>query len=383
MLQIDYIYEFFFKTIFNDFEFIYLRNGVYHCDKDLLIFTQTHANSKKIFFYDQEPLVPEIVQQLVERYDQSGGKIKILCTSEISEQVDRYCKEYNLHSLYYLFHGFASLDWYRGHHSLNYYTKLKTRYKKDFISYNRLINDDRSYRSYFVSQLVKNEMLDNGLVSFNVNDSLNDWRDEVASDNTKLSEHAKQQIEQYLATTFKLTIDKEQVLGSASASIPHTIERLDYNNDTPDYDAFWHIVTETVFYYPKLHLTEKIFKPIVSKQPFMLLAAPGNLEYLRSYGFKTFDGIIDESYDSIQDPDARVNHVVNQLLWYCKLTQKEKREIAQECQSIVDYNFNHFYGEFKQIITLELLSNVKNVFHQSDYNYNHINFNDLYNILIK
>jgi hypothetical protein len=35
----------------------------------------------------------------------------------------------------------------------------------------------------------------------------------------------------------------------------------------------------------------------------MLLAAPGNLAYLKSYGFKTFDSVIDESYDTIQDND--------------------------------------------------------------------------------
>ena len=383
MLQIDYIYEFFFKTIFNDFETIHLNQGVYHSDKDIVIFTQKHESDKKIFFYDQEPLIPEIFDELVSRYSRKGPGQKILCTSEISQTVDRYCKEYNLHSLYYLFHGFAALDWYRGYYSLNINNKFKTRYSKDYITYNRLINDDRSYRNYFVSQLAKYEMLDNGLISFNVNDLVSDWRDEVTNPSSKLSVHAKSEIEKYLFNIFKLTIDTEQISGSASASIPHTIDRLDYNNDTPDYDAFWHIVTETVFYYDKLHLTEKIFKPIVSKQPFMLIGAPGNLAYLQKYGFKTFDSVIDESYDTIQDNDARINHVVNQLLWYCKLTQKEKREIANECQEIVDYNFNHFYNEFQDIIVLELLSNVKTVFHTMSYNYNHIDFKDIYSILTK
>ena len=62
--------------------------------------------------------------------------------------------------------------------------------------------------------------------------------------------------------------------------------------------ALWNVVSETVFYHNKLHLTEKIFKPIVSKQPFMLLAAPGNLKYLKSYGFKTFDHLWSEDYDN-------------------------------------------------------------------------------------
>jgi hypothetical protein len=146
-------------------------------------------------------------------------------------------------------------------------------------------------------------------------------------------------------------------------------------------DAFWHIVTETVFYYDKLHLTEKIFKPIVSKQPFMLLAAPGNLAYLKSYGFKTFDSVIDESYDLIQDNDLRIEAVVRQLHWYCNLTPDEKTDIIQQLEPIIDYNFHHFYGEFRHIITRELLDNTKALFKESDYNDNHINYDNIYHVL--
>jgi hypothetical protein len=146
-------------------------------------------------------------------------------------------------------------------------------------------------------------------------------------------------------------------------------------------DAFWHIVTETVFYYNKLHLTEKIFKPIVSKQPFMLLAAPGNLAYLKSYGFKTFDSIIDESYDSIQDNDLRTEAVVRQLHWYCNLTPDEKTDIIQQLEPIIDYNFHHFYGEFRHIITRELLDNTKALFQSIGYNDSHINYTNIYHVL--
>ncbi len=54
----------------------------------------------------------------------------------------------------------------------------------------------------------------------------------------------------------------------------------------------------------------------------MLLAAPGNLAYLKSYGFKTFDAVIDESYDLIQDDNERIDSVVAQMKWYCNLSQE-------------------------------------------------------------
>jgi hypothetical protein len=148
-----------------------------------------------------------------------------------------------------------------------------------------------------------------------------------------------------------------------------------------DIDAFWHVVTETVFYYDKLHLTEKIFKPIVSKQPFMLLAAPGNLAYLKSYGFKTFDSVLDESYDLIQDNDLRTDAVVEQLYWYCNLAPGEKIDIIQQLEPIIEYNFDHFYGEFRHIIARELLDNTKTVFKDIGYDDSHINYTDIYHVL--
>jgi hypothetical protein len=48
-------------------------------------------------------------------------------------------------------------------------------------------------------------------------------------------------------------------------------------------------------------LTEKALRPIACGQPFILAATPGSLQYLRSYGFKTFSGYIDETYDTIQE----------------------------------------------------------------------------------
>ena len=302
--------------------------------KDVAVYERKHHEefSGYIFFYDQEPLNEDLVLNylnLIQRQD------LILISSELSE-----FRPTEKH-LYYFFHGFASLDWFRGYHALNYNKHVIKRYAKDYVTFNRIITGDRAYRKDFVDQLRSNDLLDKGLISYGVTDDpINEER---------------------------LVIDQIQLPGSASASIPITLERIDYNNDTPDYNAFWHIVTETVFYYDKLHLTEKIFKPIVSKQPFMLLAAPGNLEYLRSYGFKTFEGIIDESYDKIKDNDARIEAVVSQLKWYCDLSDDEKTEIQKQCEPIIEHNFHHFYGKFREIITDELLDNTKKLFKDIGY----------------
>jgi hypothetical protein len=380
MLQIDHIYEFLYENLFKDFEFGYLLSGVPKTNNisfaDISIFKQKDVMPRKIFFYDQEPYISQLADpymQLVNLDDRPG----ILVTSEYSKELPT-----KLIPLYYFFHGFAALDWYRGYYALNYNKPIVKQYRKDFISFNRIITNDRSYRIYFISLLKEHGLLPHGLVSFGVADDIADtWHDETSDPSSKLSDRAKLHAETHLVDVNKLVIDNPNIHGSASADIPRTIDRIDYNNDTLNVDALWNVVTETVFYYNKLHLTEKIFKPIVSKQPFMLLAAPGNLAYLKSYGFKTFEGIIDESYDIILDSDLRTEAVVKQLQWYCRLSDREKDDVIHAVEPIVSYNFHHFYGEFKHIITQELLDNTKTVFNEIGHNYSHINFNNIYHVL--
>jgi hypothetical protein len=413
MLQIDHVYEFLFQSLFKEFEFWHLKNGVPKNSDlkitDVSIFTPEILSSAKIFFYDQEPFIPKLatpyidmfsweyqysVDEMIqltegknlpysisidcllplETYIQNPThlhKQQIVVTSEYSSTVLSCADNYNFKTLYYFFHGFAALDWYRGFYALNYDKQVIKDYQFDFVSFNRIIADDRSYRIYFVSQLVAAGLIDRGQISFNVTDYDSDWRDEVTNTNSKLSADAKLHIEKYLTNYNKLTIDSPTLPGSASADIPRNT------------DAFWHVVTETVFYYDKLHLTEKIFKPIVMKQPFMLLAAPGNLAYLKSYGFKTFEGIIDESYDTIEDNDQRTEAVVRQLAWYCALSAEEKRAVIEAIAPIVEYNFHHFYGEFKHKITRELLDNTQELYKTINYNDTCIDYDTVYKVLTR
>ena len=412
MLQVDHVYEFFYSTIFKKFEFLYCCNGVVKTKQvtinDIVIFTQGMQATEKIFFYDQEPLLEDLTKNYLEVFDFPGNrtiaelidiyesknylygylpltpadfdfyinnqrclyKKKTIVISEKSALADMYAIKYDAKLLYYFFHGFATLDWYRGFYAMNYNKQVIKDYKYDFVSFNRIVISDRSYRCYFVSLLTAELLLEHGQISFGIDTHENGtWQDEIADVTTKLSPKAIAHIKLHLPST-PMIIDDEQVLGSASADIPRCIN-----------DSLWHIVTETVFYYDKLHLTEKIFKPIVMKQPFMLLGAVGNLAYLKSYGFKTFEGIIDESYDTIVDNDARTEAVVAQIAWYCALSAEEKRSVIEAIAPIVEYNFHHFYGEFKHIITRELLDNTKGLFKEIGYDDSTIAYDDIYKVL--
>ena len=411
MLQVDHVYEFFYSSIFKNFDVFSLHGGVVSTSNitinDISVFITSLSTTEKIFFYDQEPLLPILTDNylnvfdfpqpytLAELIEFNENKLhphnypvisidhinfginnipclykkKTIVTSEKSALVDSYAIKYDAKLLYYFFHGFAALDWYRGFYALNYNKQVIKDYTYDYITFNRLVSNDRSYRCYFVSKLAEELLLEHGQVSFGLETEQATWQEEIVYVNTKLSTKAIDHIKLHLPST-PLIIDNEKVLGSASADIPRCTN-----------DSLWHIVTETVFYYDKLHLTEKIFKPIVMKQPFMLLGAVGNLAYLKSYGFKTFEGIIDESYDTIVDNDARTEAVVAQIAWYCALNAEEKQRVIEAIAPIVEYNFHHFYGEFKHIITRELLDNCKTLFEDIDYDDGAVAYDDIYKVL--
>jgi hypothetical protein len=147
-----------------------------------------------------------------------------------------------------------------------------------------------------------------------------------------------------------MILDRDNTTGSLSADFGH--QEFDLWKS-----GLWHIVTETVFYHDKLHLTEKIFKPIVAQRPFMLAAAPGNLAYLKSYGFQTFDRWIDESYDSIQDPDLRLQAIVDQTRILCAMSRSELQQMHREMQPVLEHNFNHLWSGFRHQIVDELVNN--------------------------
>lgn len=69
------------------------------------------------------------------------------------------------------------------------------------------------------------------------------------------------------------------------------------------YNPYWYsdtnfsLVSETMVN-PQLFISEKSFKPLAFKHPFIINGTPGTLAHLRSRGFETFDHVIDESYDT-------------------------------------------------------------------------------------
>jgi hypothetical protein len=306
-------------------------------------FRKLASQEPSCYYFDQEPIHTVSVNHLTRL--SSLKYFQILANSEISALKNSVCKENNYQDWYYFFHGFAALDWYRD----GKYFDQEVDWTRPYISFNRLHVNDRSYRLNLVARLAEQDLLNQGHLSLHLGHTeYGSWQQELTNPNTKLSKSACELIARYLDKP--MILDTDTSTGNISANFGH--QEFDLWKS-----GLWHIVTETVFYYDKLHLTEKIFKPIVAQRPFMLAAAPGNLAYLKSYGFNTFDQWIDESYDTIQDPDLRLQAIVNQTQRLCAMSDSELRQMHQEMQPVLEHNFNHLWGEFRHRIVNELVDN--------------------------
>ena len=110
----------------------------------------------------------------------------------------------------------------------------------------------------------------------------------------------------------------------------------------------------------RLQLTEKILRPIALGQPFILASTPGSLDYLRSYGFKTFENIWDEGYDTIADPIHRIKAIVDVMRRIADWTDEERRINFYAINLITEHNRRHFFSsEFSDYIMREFHGNIK------------------------
>jgi hypothetical protein len=114
-------------------------------------------------------------------------------------------------------------------------------------------------------------------------------------------------------------------------------------------DTRFSIVCETtVFNKTKLkpnddiNVTEKTLKPCAFKHPYIVWGQAGTLAWQKRQGFETFEHCVDESYDTIEDADLRLEKVVEQI----NICIADKTIFADPLtKQKLEHNYNHFYNE--------------------------------------
>ena len=75
---------------------------------------------------------------------------------------------------------------------------------------------------------------------------------------------------------------------------------------------------------------------MLGRRLFIMFAGQHYLRNLRSLGFKTFGEIIDETYDTVEDPYVRWALAFNQLVW---LETQPQDKIFEQIKHITEHNF--------------------------------------------
>jgi hypothetical protein len=118
-----------------------------------------------------------------------------------------------------------------------------------------------------------------------------------------------------------------------------------YLNPAQYVDTYFSVVTETVFDYPYSFRTEKIWKPIAMGHPWIAVANQGFYRDLKTLGFKTFEHLIDESFDNIENNQQRLNAIANAVE---TLASSNLDEFMVAATDICKYNQEHFKEMSKQ-----------------------------------
>lgn len=199
------------------------------------------------------------------------------------------------------------------------------------------------------------DLRDQGILTSALNGSYNEWyrtwvEENFLNDYPELSDKYTNDIKPNLPLKFDDGINPE--IDNPAAN--------EWGKTEKYYSSYLYIVTETFFEgvaqgENTLFLSEKIFKPMIFFQPFVVLGRPGTINLLQKLGYKTFGDYIDESYDSIEDDKQRLLTAVESIKAFTSLSQDRLTELMTEMRPI----FEHNYKILKHHNHVEIFKNLK------------------------
>lgn len=322
--------------------------------KGNLIINYSHEGYVSNFFIDS------IITKLRENGFDLRNVLVIVNDFDIENKIKKYkqSKNNNLLSEKF-FPKFINYSWYLLNSS-EYFTK-QSKYNfniegidnkdKKFLSYNKNISQ---HRILFLIEQFEN-IKNNSLISFDkhlLSNICKRWFEEEASEDIKIKYEQLQ--------------DRE-VLDFVDMNNAHG-----YNCETENhYDrTLINITTETSFFDEPNYLSEKIWKPIWYGQPFILIGRPGSLKYLKELGFKTFDWLINEYYDNIENNEERFRFVMNEINRINVIDISKIKDKIKENFADLEHNRKLLeqIGKDRDTYEYKLYKKIKNFKNEKDYN---------------
>jgi hypothetical protein len=295
-------------------------------------------------FYEQNQLPISAFEKLLEKcglYEPSNfhchtgiyDHMILLHSEKRSKNVDRYAsKEYV--PVYYWSHAVIARDWFR----YAEHKDFKKNVGKQFLIYNRAWTGTREYRLRFSDLLVKHNLVDHCLTFCNPTENGKHYKTHTFQNPGWRPDYV---LEHYF-----------------SPSLADSCASADFNTEDYRFTEI-EVVLETLFDDDRLHLTEKSLRPIACCQPFILAATHGSLQYLRDYGFQTYNSVWNETYDTIEDPYQRMQAIITLMKDIASWSDDQRRANTQLMKQIANHNHKHFFSKkFSDQVADELRTNM-------------------------
>jgi len=111
-----------------------------------------------------------------------------------------------------------------------------------------------------------------------------------------------------------------------------TFEPHSYQHNTDCKEDYWNYT----FY------SEKTWRSIMFKRPFIMINTPGSLQKLKEHGFRTFDKWWDESYDTIDNAYKRIDALIklNKHIIETYSLEQLHHIVHHEMKEVLDHNYN-------------------------------------------
>ena len=197
---------------------------------------------------------------------------------------------------------------------------------KKFLSFNRTLF--REHRVALCYLALKFNLLKDGTFSFLVNPP-----EDVVESLKKFfpSEPDLEQYAEQISALLPYEIDTQCL---ATREEKESFQTVGTNNKDFYASSYLHLTTETSFSENETpFFSEKTWRPIMNLQPFIYIGNPTGLRLIKELGFKTFHPYINEEYDSIYNPAARMEAISLEIR---KFADRSINEIHDWYYSITD-----------------------------------------------
>jgi hypothetical protein len=238
------------------------------------------------------------------------------------------------------------------HYGIDYSIDINKKPKK-FLCFNKL---EREQRLRLLERMLENKFVELGYYSFESENSKNfsNFADSLPKERfPNIKKHKdifplRLNITPHRTNPVNVIPDDMQYFKNSYFSIVN--ETLFYGVPSTQYNTLYHQLNAE---YSSIFISEKTYKCLAVKHPFIIFGRPGIIKGLKKLGFKTFSPFINESYDDIVDDDERFDAIFNEITRLVNLNDDDWVEMLKNMQPILEHNHLLFFNKTMYGVTTD------------------------------